>query len=890
MSNGSRTVIGEKPIKGKYLCIKWPSSEPSSKDRYESLDDKFKRKPVLTLGRAKGNDIEIDYELVSRHHADLKLDGDNLIIRNNGRHGLCFKGRSKDVMELRHLDEIYLGQDLEGSVSLQYLNYDKHINDTYVPDPDYLGTFELKGNEIFIGRNEGNTIPLRDPNISRKHAKITRDKDGKYRLEDMGSSVGTYVNGQEIKTSVVLQKNCVIQIGPVQMIYDGDKKLFSSYRRGFELRAENICCEQENSGKLKNVSLKILPGEFVALLGSSGAGKSTVLKTLNGTHRPDKGNVLIEGEDLYLHFNEYCYHMGYVPQADIVHKELTIKEALEYAIRLHSNATKENIEERVNDILNKLLSETEQKNGLKDRLIEKISGGQCKRVNIAVALISDPKVIFLDEPTSGLDPALDREVMDLLRKQAINGKTIVLVTHNVENLDLCSKIAFIVAGGRLAFYGTPAEAKTFFIEEPETKPDPNSVEKIKGAITPVQIKSVQEEKKKEITFAEIYTIISNPEKAQKFVEKYARQTGVSLKEDIENKKIGISVAKSISSGTKIVKKIYRIISDSQEREKFVESISSVEYQTQVLLSRQLKILSKSPGGMLFTFAIPILISALLYFVAKKDIFVKANDFQEVFMAQVVLFLMACAGTFSVLIPLEEIAKEFPIYQRERLINLNIVAYLASKLIVLFGVNFCQAMLMTFIVHLTIGFPSGGVTPFGLMPILAAIPEIIITITLVAFASSCFGLFLSALSAQWKKLGNLGMMQIVIIFLVLQVVLAGVILPLPSSSKSFSAVTFTHWGTKALGSTINMAKLKQPYALNPALNQWVPFDYKYEFGYWFTSNLCLVGWASFWIIATVVILYFGQEIGEFFQEIWAFFQRMRAYGVSFMQKRGLIKRS
>ncbi|GEM_PF-3186379 len=624
---------------------------------------------------------------------------------------------------------------------VQYINYDT--------SHDYLGEVELDKDEISIGRSKDNTIPLDDPAVSKKHAKITRGRDGKYYLEDMGSSIGTRINGQPITTPVILQKDCIIRIGSVQMTYNGDRKLSLSYRHGFELQAYHVYIKVYKGKEIKrhlleDISLKILPGELVALFGGSGSGKFYLFDVLNGTRPPKEGYVLIEEKDLYwhLHFNQYCYDIGYVPLENIVHNELTIQEALEYALRLHFNPTEENIDERINYILTEV-----ELFGLKHNLIKNLSGGQLKRVNVAVALISDPKVIFLDEPTLGTDG----KIMGILRKEANNGKTVVLVTNNTEYLNLCNKIAFIVEG-KLAFYGTPNESKIFFVEK---------------------------------SFTKIYEMMISLRKDY-FVEKF-----------ISSKFYVPPTPPSL-----------RIIENPQPKRGILESISleisSVEHQTPILLFRQLKILFRSWENMLFPF-IPILTPVLLYFVIK------------VFVAQFILFLMTCAGTLNVYISLQEIVKEFQIYKWERL---NVFAYLASKLIVLFGVSFCQAVLMTFIVHLVIGFPLGGLTLLGL--------PIIITITLVTFASSCFGLFLSALNARWK-LGNL----IVTLFLILQVGLAGVLFP-----SSLSAITITYWGTKALGYTIN-----------------------HEFGYWLISNLFLLGWTTFWIIATGIILYFGQRKHE-----------------------------
>src|SRR6266404_7735506 len=95
-------------------------------------------------------------------------------------------------------------------------------------------------------------------------------------------------------------------------------------------------------------------------------------------------------------------------------------------------------------------------------LVKKLSGGQRKRVSIALELLANPSIFFLDEPTSGLDPGLDRKMMYLLRKLADQGRTIILVTHATNNINTCDYVCFLAQGGRLAYFGPPNEAKTYF--------------------------------------------------------------------------------------------------------------------------------------------------------------------------------------------------------------------------------------------------------------------------------------------------------------------------------------------------------------------------------------------------------------------------------------------
>src|SRR5207302_759901 len=151
--------------------------------------------------------------------------------------------------------------------------------------------------------------------------------------------------------------------------------------------------------------------------------------------------------------------LGYVPQDDIVHKDLSVERALYYAakMRLPSDFTNEQIERRIQEVLEDV-EMTERRH----LLVSKLSGGQRKRVSIALELLANPSVFFLDEPTSGLDPGLDSKMMTLLRRLADRGRTIVLVTHATNNINSCDYVCFLAQGGRLAYFGPPNGAKAYF--------------------------------------------------------------------------------------------------------------------------------------------------------------------------------------------------------------------------------------------------------------------------------------------------------------------------------------------------------------------------------------------------------------------------------------------
>jgi ABC-type multidrug transport system ATPase subunit len=203
---------------------------------------------------------------------------------------------------------------------------------------------------------------------------------------------------------------------------------------------------------LSSVDLVVRPGELVAVVGPSGAGKSTLLKVLTGALRPDTGSVHYDGYDLHDEFAAVRDRIGLVPQDDVVHRLLTARQALTYSAMLRLPAdTGRGERAGIVDATLRELDLTEHA----DTRIARLSGGQRKRVSVALELLTSPSLLMLDEPTSGLDPALDRQLMSGLRDIADAGRAVVVVTHNVASLDLCDTILVLAPGGIPVYCGPP---------------------------------------------------------------------------------------------------------------------------------------------------------------------------------------------------------------------------------------------------------------------------------------------------------------------------------------------------------------------------------------------------------------------------------------------------
>ncbi len=313
--------------------------------------------------------------------------------------------------------------------------------------------------QVSIGRAPDNLAVLNHPQVSGHHARLERLSNGTYRIVDLRSTNHVYVNGQRVKAQV-LKPSDEVGIGPFQFSYTGQE--LRQQNESESIRVDALHLTEYRSWHalaLHDISLPIPARTFVALVGGSGVGKTTLLNALSGLHPASKGTVLYNGQDYYRHLDDFSTQIGYVPQDDIMHNRLRVADALYYTarLRLPNDFTHAQIKERVNEVLADV--------GLVSRrrhLVSSLSGGEHKRVSIALELLANPSVFFLDEPSAGLDPGLDLKMMHLLHGLADKGHTIVLVTHATENIDVCDTICFLAQGGRLAFYGSPQEAKTYF--------------------------------------------------------------------------------------------------------------------------------------------------------------------------------------------------------------------------------------------------------------------------------------------------------------------------------------------------------------------------------------------------------------------------------------------
>ena len=345
--------------------------------------------------------------------------------------------------------------------SMEETTFGRAAKATALPDQIKLGQ------RLTIGRQSyPDQLVLDHPMVSRRHTSFDRAKEGVV-VSDLGSTNGTFVNGTRIDLPRRLEPGDRVDIGPFQLTFDGTSLVSTARSGNAELSADDVSADVRMPGKrgktlriLHGATLEIRPRELVCIIGSSGSGKSTLMNILAGRVAPSAGEVTLNGTDLHKGFEALKHDIAFVPQQDVLHEQLTLRQALDYAARLRLPVDTSAEQRRA-------VVETAAANvDLTERLdtrIAMLSGGQKKRASLASEILNRPSLLFLDEVTSGLDESTDWEIMRLLRRLADEGMTVVVVTHTLANIgEFCHKIVCMGRGGHRIFVGSPAKALGFF--------------------------------------------------------------------------------------------------------------------------------------------------------------------------------------------------------------------------------------------------------------------------------------------------------------------------------------------------------------------------------------------------------------------------------------------
>ena len=381
---------------------------------------------VITIGRSPESTVQIDLPIVSWNHAQIVFEGGRAILEDlTSRNGTSIDRVDNRIQRavLNPDSDVFLGSY---KISARQLLAGKKVG---VGEAAF-DKVSFRGNTMVIGRDPQSDLPLEFPMISWRHARLTREAGG-ILVEDLGSRNGTFVGGIRITGKVLAKPGQEIGLGSYRFqLLEGGELAQREYHGNLTIEAVDVVVNAPNGKRLiEPVSMTLFPSELVALMGPAGAGKTTLLKALNGYTKPVEGRVLFNGDSLYDYYDRFRQQMGYVPQDDIVHPQLTVSEALYFSARLRTDLSDDEIRLRTVKVLEQLrmLDKKDTVIGSAER--KTLSGGQRKRVNIALELINDTPVLFLDEPTSGLSSYDAESVIELLKELSKQGKTIITTIH-----------------------------------------------------------------------------------------------------------------------------------------------------------------------------------------------------------------------------------------------------------------------------------------------------------------------------------------------------------------------------------------------------------------------------------------------------------------------------
>jgi ABC-type multidrug transport system ATPase subunit len=425
----------------------------------------------LVVGRTHPADMVLPYNMISGRHLELRGDRTGFRVKDLGStNGTTLNGALVgDWTPLTGDDVLAMGSYQVPRYMLEHW-FASLGRPTSIQESSAVSI--PKDGRITLGRDPDCEVTIDATQVSWHHAQIV-SKNGHWVVRDLKSSNGVFVNGSRVKQAA-LKPDDELSLGSHRVQLRGDQLAAApAMGDGVRLDATGVTRVVPTSAGpltiLEDVSVSIYPGEMVALMGPSGAGKSTLLEVLTGQRRPNNGRVLFNGQCLHSHFQSLKDHIGYVPQDDIMHRDLTVFEVLFHAARSwDSKRPHHAIEKDVYNVLASMgLSHIAESLIGGTATIRGISGGQRKRVNIAMELLKSPKLLFLDEPTSGLDARATMEVIQLLKELAANGTTIVMTIHQprVEAFRLMTHLLLLTKGGKLAYFGEADPGAAAYFEK-----------------------------------------------------------------------------------------------------------------------------------------------------------------------------------------------------------------------------------------------------------------------------------------------------------------------------------------------------------------------------------------------------------------------------------------
>ncbi|MEU9733000.1 FHA domain-containing protein [Streptomyces sp. NPDC048002] len=641
------------------------------------------------VGRDPLSDVVIDDARVSWHHAVLHPASDHWTLQDEGStNGTYADGRRVHARDVGPGTVIRFGNPADGPRAVLLDRAPPRPGPerpSAVSMPALTGTFRrptsvrpVPARTVRIGRAPDNDLVLDDLVVSRHHAELRALPDGGHEIADLGSHNGTFLNGGPV-TSAPVRAGDVIGIGHSAFCLVGDElqEYVDTGEVSLEVQDLTVAVDHGRKTLLDDVSFPVGEKCLLAVVGPSGAGKSTLLNALTGQRPADHGTVVYDGRDLYRDYAELRQRIGLVPQDDILHAQLTVRAALSYAaeLRFPQDTAKAERQARVDEVIREL--------GLEQRAgqpVHSLSGGQRKRVSVALELLTKPSLLFLDEPTSGLDPGMDRSVMHMLRGLADDGRTVIVVTHSVLSLDVCDRLLVLAPGGRIAYYGPPEDALAYFgfTEWPEA------------------FEAFERDRDRD--WAGDYT--TSPAHRRYVVDATAQPT---------------------------LDRTGPVVITPPRRPR------SRAAQLGTLIRRYTAALSADRTFLIIMIALPFVMGAMARALAGGEL---TRD------TAMNALLILCVGAVltGAANAVRELVKERVIYRRERAVGLSRSAYLMSKVVVLGTVTVFQAVVLTLVGLLGVDLNAPG----GEGVLMPPLVEITVAVALLAFTAMMLGLLVSAL--------------------------------------------------------------------------------------------------------------------------------------------------
>lgn len=605
---------------------------------------------------------------------------------------------------------------------------------------------------ITIGREPDNDIVVDDLLVSRHHAEVRPTPSG-HVLQDLGSSNGSYVNGHRVTVAEVNEGDR-ISIGHTHLTVAAGTLVPSRPSLGASFAAENLTV-RVGKGKvlLDNVSFHLPPGRLVAVIGPSGAGKSTFLGALTGSRDASEGRVLYGDRDLHRNYDELKQRVGIVPQDDIVHRELTVEAALRYSAELRfphdvSRAERAQAVERAMHSLD--LYEHRRKR------IHQLSGGQRKRVSVAMELLTEPSLLFLDEPTSGLDPGMDRKLMSNLRALAKGegpdgsdvdtarteaARTVMVITHSTDNLNLADRVMALAPGGVLAYDGPPDELLRHF-----------------GADSYADVFTALQEG--QYTPASPAPVTSQPDQAEAVQPPH---------------------------------------SEAPRQQSALRQFSTVA-------RRQLRVMSADRGFLALTLFMPVALGLLTWLVPGDGIFEPQPATAEPSSSplQVVMILAIGAAFIGLSSTIRAVVAERPIFAREHAVGLRSGSYVAAKLLLATLVAVVQCAIMVAVSLARVGTPTHHI-------IAPSAVELSLAMGVCAAACTALGMAVSSVTRSTEQV-----MPSLVVSIMIMLVLSGGLFPLNGRAglEQVSWLSPTRWGFAMGASSVDVRNLTATAAPDP----------------------------------------------------------------------------